>query len=416
MNYRIGKNKRLFFLFFVFLSFIFSPYLLSAQSGAQPWWLPLEKGKQRFRANDYGDALLLFEDARRIRRVMYEHMERDFINFLSIGEVRRIGDSLERIEKYSYDRFYTSVSNALEELFFRVPRLSLNNSALSALEAIGRLKNYPEAEYWIGEVYRVEGELSLALNQYRRALANHELLEDPDFVIELQYRIAGILRIRQEYNEMERTLHLIIAQKDTLWTNALRGDVRRLESPNAGRNSPPVSYSQASASFASQAMTRTLETDGINRFLELYRYNNGTVEQAHRLLGFHYAATGRPSAQQHLMHAFLIQNTIIIEELVKHQFDFRFTTLAEERENQARNLSELMKAASGNNLLLSYINEVEYFKTAYYLSLSLYGNGKISAARELWIFLASLPQAGEWQGRAAMQLRNPRMESVVEMP
>jgi hypothetical protein len=416
-GFAVRYFPRLCVIKFVILFTLFSFLMpLFAQPAAQPWWLSLEQGKQRFRSGDYGAALMLFEDARRNRRAMYEQKERDFINFLSLSEVRRIGDSLERIERYSYDRYFTAVSSALEELYFRVPKMSLNNSAAAALQAIGKLKDFPEAEYWIGEVFRVEGELSLALAQYRRAYAMRESLEDRSFSTTLQYKISNILRINQEYNEMERMLHSIIVEHDTLWSNAGRAEARRIETSEPGRNTPPIPYAQASASFASQAMTRTLETEGINRFLELYRYNNGTVEQAHRLLGFHYAVTGRPPAQQHLMYAFLIQNTIIIEELTRRQFDFRFTTLRDERENQARNLSELVEAINKNPLLLSYIEEVEYYKTAYYLGASLFRNGRASIARDLWTFLASQPQAGEWHGRAVMQLRNPRMEPIVEMP
>jgi hypothetical protein len=54
------------------------------------------------------------------------------------------------VERYSYDRHYTAAAAALEELYYRIPKTSLNNSALAALAALGRLKDYPEAEFWIG--------------------------------------------------------------------------------------------------------------------------------------------------------------------------------------------------------------------------------------------------------------------------
>ena len=401
------------FVFSILFVILISP--LFAQRITQPWWLSLEQGKQKFRNGDYGGALLSFEDARRDRRAVYEQMERDLINFLSINEVRRIGDSLEILESYSRDRYYTSVSAALEELYYRVPKQSLNNSANAALQAIGKLKDYPEAEYWIGEVYRIEGELPLALAQYRKTYAMRELMEDPGFGTTLQYKISSILRIRQEYNEMERGLLSIINDFDTLWLNTRRAESTRME--NAGiENALPVPYAQASASFASQAMTRTLENEGIGRFLELYRYNNRTVEQAHRLLGFHYAVTGRPTAQQHLMFAFLIQNTIIIEEITRRQFDFSVSDPEGRRDNRIRELLVLAEEINKNPVLLSYVEETEYYKTAYYLGASLYRNGRTTVARDFWEFLASQPQAGEWYGRAVTQLRNPRMEPVVEMP
>jgi tetratricopeptide (TPR) repeat protein len=385
----------------VFLIILISPVFAQRQ----PWWFSLEQGKIMFRGSDYGSALLLFEDARRDRRAMYEQMERDFINLLSIVEVRRIGDSLDLVERYSYDRHYTAASKALEELYYRIPKTNFHNSAASALQAFDKLKNYPEAEYWIGEIYRVEGELSLALAQYRRAYEMRDVLENADFNIDLQYKIAGILKTRQEYNEMERMYLSIINDLDTLWTNARRAESTRNENVSNGRNNTPVPYAQASSSFASQSMTRTLENEGIRRFLEMYRYNNSIVENAHRQLGFYYAATGRPTAQNHLMFAFLIQNTIIINEITKHQFDFSFS-----------DLSELTAAINKNPLLLSYIDTVEYYKTAYYLSASLYRNGKTTVARNFWEFLADTPQAGEWYNRAVLQLRSPRQEPLVEMP
>ena len=387
----------------ILLFLITSSAPLFAQPLANPWWLALEQGKVNFRSGDYGGALLSFEDARRQRRAMYDQMERDLISFLSTREARLIGDSLEIVERFTSDRHYTAVTAALNELYYRVPKTSLNNSANAALTAMGKLKDYPEAEYWIGEIYRVEGELTLALSQYRRAYAMRELLEDTGFGVTLQYKISDILKTRQEYNEMERVLLSIIADLDTLWANS---EIRESAPAAAGdAGTTPVPYAQASASFARTAMTRTLENDGVNRFLELYRYNNRIVEQAHRLLGFYYTISGRQSAQQHLMFAFLIQNTIIIEEVRRRQFDFVFT-----------DLSALAEEINKNALLLSYVNEVEYYKTVYYLGASLYRSGRITVARGFWSFIASQPQAGEWQSRALVQLRSPQLEPIIEMP
>jgi len=389
-----SKNKFVWLAVKFFLLFLCSTPLFAQQPIVPPWWLSLETGKQNFRAGDFSSALMLFEDARRDRRAMYEQMERDVISLLSINEVRRIGDSLERVERYARDRHYSGAAAAFSELFYRMPKAGFNNSALSALAAFDKLKNYPEAEYWIGEVYRIEGELPLALSQYRKAYSARETAEDPGFGTLLQYKIAGVHNTRQEYTEMIDMYLAIVGNLDTLWSN----------SGNNGNNAP-VTDAQAAASFARSSMTRTLTDHGINRFLELYRYNNSIVEPAHRLLGFYFAPRSRPSAEQHLMFSFLIQNTIIIEEVRRRKFDFTFT-----------DLSSLALEIYNNPLLLSYIDEVEYFKTIYYFGVSLYWNGKTSSGRSLWEFLASQPRAGEWNSRAVMQLRNPRPEPLIEAP
>ena len=147
------KSKFIFYFVLFFLTvplFAQNSQQLSQVQPIQPWWLTLEQGKLRFRSGDYGAALLQFEDARRQRRAQYEQMERDLIHLLSQNDVRRIGDALDRVERYSKDMHYTRATAALDELYYRVPKNSLNNSASKALEELGKLKDYPEAEYWIG--------------------------------------------------------------------------------------------------------------------------------------------------------------------------------------------------------------------------------------------------------------------------
>jgi tetratricopeptide (TPR) repeat protein len=366
-------------LYIVLLSLSCVPGFAQSRTD-RPYWYTLERGKLFFRSGDYGEALTAFEEARDQRRAMYTRMEEDIITLLSIPEVRRMGDSLARIEPYIAERGHIDAAAALAELYYRVPRESLKDSALAALEAIGRFKDFPDAEYWIGEAYRVEGELGIALGQYEKAYEQRALLETPGFDLEILYKIADIHRIRQEYTAMEGRL-LEILQRDTLWS----GD---------------------SSAFVRTAMMRTLENDGVSRFLTLYRYNNQDVERAHRLLGLYYHALGRDNrGVEHLLFAFLIQNSMMIEEIIRTRFDFAFTTL------------ELLIAETPRRpALLSYIGEVAYYKTLYYLGTSLNGSGRLAPARELWAFLRSREAAGEWGLRAASQLRRPFQERAVEMP
>jgi tetratricopeptide (TPR) repeat protein len=388
------KGIKFFSIFFVSLVFINA----AGAQNQRDWWYTLEQGKQMYRQGNYGNALLTFEDARRQRRAVYERMEKDFIELLSVREVRRMGDSLEWVERFIQERRYAAASAALEELYYRVPKESLKNSAAAALTAIGTLKDYPEAEYWIGEVYLTEGEPGLALSQFQKALSISLLPENPGFTTELLYKIVGIYRIRRDYNEMLRTLVSIVSA-DSLWAAGEN------ETAIEGQQSPGGPAAQH-VSFARQAMTRTLENDGINRFLTLYRYGNADCEQAQRLLGYFYHDTGRHSrAQDHLMFAFLIQNTVIIDELIRRNYDFTFT-----------NLDALAAEFAGNQLIGDYIEKTEYYKTAYYLATSLYGNGKTTSARSIWNFLAVQNRAGEWQARAVSQLRSPRVEPAIEMP
>ena len=377
----------------------------------QTWWYTLERGKLSFRNGDYGDALLAFEDARRQRRAVYERMERNLIDVMSIGDVRRMSDSLDWVERYIEERHYAAAGEALTELYYRVPKESFKNSAAAALAALSALKDYPEAEYWIGETYRLEGELTLALKQFQKAYELRSLFENAGFNVELLYKIAAIRKTLREYNEMERTL-LLVLSADRLWAGdaAAAPDGEQLEP--AGTIPAGVS-----PSFARQAMTRTLENEGVDRFLTLYRYNNAVTEEAHRLLGFYYYASGRHSrAQEHLMFSFLIQNTTIIEEVLRRQYDVFGEDPRRQQDFSIRILEVLAPEMNRGFLLPAYAEQVEYYKTIYFLAVSLYGNGKTAAAQSLWSFLSGQSAAGEWQRRAQGQLQTPHIERVVEMP
>jgi tetratricopeptide (TPR) repeat protein len=375
-----------FFLALCLCAFV-SGYGVEAQAN-QPWWYTLEQGKLLFRNGSYGDALITFEDARRQRIAQFTRLEEDFIFLLSIPEVRRYGDTLEYVEKYISDRRETAAAAALNELYYRVPKETINGSVSRALKELDHLKSYPEAEYWLGETYRAEGELGLALRQYERAWNERGLLEIPGFELEILYKITEMHRIRGNYQEMERRANEIIegvgvngVPRDILWAGSFQGASNQIRA----------------------AMIRILENDGVNRFLTLYRHNNTDTERAHRLLGYFYYSSNRyTQAMEHLMFAFLIQNSVLIDEVIRRDYDFNYSTL-----------ENLMTLVQRRPELAAFMEETEYFRTIYYLATSLYASGKTRPASQLWAFLAASNNSGEW-GNRARRYPTPYIERPLE--
>ncbi|MDR1326370.1 MAG: hypothetical protein LBK00_10085 [Treponema sp.] len=361
---------------------LYSLPLWAQRQAERPYWYSLERGKQLFRNGDYGNALIALQDARQDRRDMYTRMKADIITLLSIPEVRRMGDSLELIEPYIVERYHVNAAAALEEVYYRVSKAAINGSANRVLEELDRLKVFPEAEYWIGETYRMEGELGLALEQYKKAHEQRAFLENPALDTDILYKIVELLKIKQEYSEMEARAREILTQ-DSL-------------------------YSGSTTTLI--AMARILTESGINRFLTLYRHHNTATERAYQLLGLYYYDTEAPRpegyaadrlspAAEHLMIAFLNQNTILIQELIRRQYNYTFSTL-----------DALITDAYHNPVLVAYMADYEYFKTIYYFAAALYADGKPVLGRRLWTLLSLHPEAGEWSKRSANQLRSPFMD------
>lgn len=371
------------------LAFVFLFSLLCIKNGVAqssdpstyaPYWYTLEQGKQLFRGGDYGNALLKFQDAKLQRKELYNSFREKLIQLLSRPDLLPLGDALDKVEGYVALKKIDDGQKILPQLFRILPKEGLKNSCKEALAQLITIQAYPEAEYWIGEVFRVEGELNLAIGQYKLAYSLKELLEVPNFSIQILYRLSDIYVIKKQYLDMENSLTEILKQ-DALWTDTAKSYMRTI-------------------------MLRTLEEKGIDSFLTLYRYDNGLMEQAHRQLGMYYYTTGRhPRAVEHLAFAFLIQTTTLIESQKRRQFDYTFTTF-----------KDLLSAVAKKPELTDYAKQVEYYRTLYYLGAALYAVGVQSTAMEVWKNLETQKEAGEWRDRSISQIKHPHVEAVQEKP
>ncbi|OHE62598.1 MAG: hypothetical protein A2Z99_05120, partial [Treponema sp. GWB1_62_6] len=349
------NRKRIFPVLIAFL-LLAGPGISFAQRGAvtdEPFWMTLERGKLLFREKRYGDALLSFEDALRGRRELFARHRRALVDALSLPEVRRFDDSLTRFETYAAERKLKAAQDALAAVYALVPRDSMNGSALAAMDAALSLAAYPEAEYWIGEAYRAEGESAIALKQYQKAYALRDLLEVHDEGRDILYKIAELQAERLEYPAMEASL-LEILKEDILWTSG-------------------------SSAFIRDAMSRTLADEGLDRFLLLYRYSSPWALRAHRDLGLYFYRSGRHDrAAAHLTFAFLIQVTVLIDEIKRSESEWKATTLP-----------DILDRAEKRESAVEYLADTGFYRTVYYFGASLYAVGRGKSAIELWRAVAN---------------------------
>lgn len=345
-----------------------------------PYWLLLEQGKRLFRDGLYGDAMLRFEDAIRTRRGLFERNEQSLIDTLSMPDVRRLGDDLTAVEAHIDSHKLHAARTALDTLYSAVEKDSLANSAQKALAALKTMKAYPEGEFWLGEVFRIEGETAIALSQYQKALDAQSVMEIPDEARTIRYRMAALHAARREYKAMEAQL-LKIVSEDQLWSDQKRNFVR-------------------------ESMTRTLSSEGIDRFLILYRHASYATYEAQKDLGVYYYRTGRHDrAYSHLLFAFLIGATALIDEL-----------RAEDHEYVFGSFTSLLAGAQARDATKEYLKNSEYYKTLYYLAAALYANGHRKPAAEIWRLTADVSASGEWGRRASRQLASPYVEPSTETP
>ncbi len=244
-------------------------------------------------------------------------------------------------------------------------------------DAIALAGNLPEAEVGIGDVYREEGELDLALSQYRKALNRAGSLRVPLARYDIQYRIASVYRDRELYKLMEDTLAAITA-----------------DDPNWGREAGARIRGQVESLYYGK---------GLDQVLRLYRFSDSFATRAHAELGWFYYRTGRfPLAVSHLLYAVIPGASEIAGWHRERDVEWEFTSF-----------ESLLASAAAHRDLADFAQESGLFRNTYYLACATWASMYPKAATALWKILGKLEAAGEYAELSRRQLKKPWVEPYL---
>lgn len=244
-------------------------------------------------------------------------------------------------------------------------------------DAVARAGILPEAEAAIGDVYRVEGELTLALSQYEKAYNHRNSLAVPEQRYEILYRRAAVYRDQELYKLMEDTLVKIL-EDDINWSG---GKNQRLRT-------------QVEANFYAR---------GLDQVFRLYRFKPSFAARAHSDLGWFYYRTGRfPQAALHSLYAVIYSGSEIARFQKERDVEWEFDTF-----------SALLGAADGNRELSRFTAQSGLAKDLYYLAGSTWAGMYPKLATSLWSMLAIPNFAGEYAELSKRQLKKPWIEPYL---
>ncbi|MDC7221653.1 MAG: hypothetical protein PQJ59_17100 [Spirochaetales bacterium] len=295
----------------------------------------------------------------------------------------------------------------------------------------------PEAEYWMGRVYEEEGELTLAVFQYEKALDQARYLYISDEKTEIFYRLAQAYLKSQEPAKYESLL-------------------LRLVNEEVERSRVVVEREHLYAS--------TLKEKGLDELLYLYRLDYNRSLRAFRELGAYYYKKGEyRSGILYNLYAVMTFYSLGIEQLIREnpefqfprnremlleqdreryyndiekelrQVDEEFSFVREEGSRRLINADQQVQSAlnrleesdaayyySGigyalelfkeSRALLPFMDENNVYQSLYYLACSLYGEGFEERAREIWSVLEKDEYGKAWSRLAANQLEEPRLD------
>lgn len=348
----------------------------SRTSGEEPAWLSLERGKRAFTAKDFGAALVHIDEAITLRRESYANALVRLEQALATKAAKSGGDSIravlaafavEDFLQRDYDRLSAGRPSTSKPLldalrderisdshraFINVLLLVLEYRPLDSLddsiEALRKsarlLSDYPEAEYWKGRVFFVEGELALAEIQYKRAYDMAPSLEIPEKRYTILYSMADLYAARADFVAWENVMRAIVDGNDAVIDPYLR-----------------------------EAMMNTLVNVGFNRFMTLYRIEPSYSLDANSALASYYLERGRAAAAEHAAIAVSMTMTRAITLLQAKDGDYAWN-----------GLDDFMRRAGSSKEISDFLADAGWTRQMLTLADALYIEGARETARYLW--------------------------------
>ena len=143
---------------------------------------------------------------------------------------------------------------------------------------------------------------------------------------------------------------------------------------------------------------------GLDKILQLYRFNENFVIDAYNQLGWFYYKTGRYRAS---INCFLFSSvsifSTVIDFLKNKDPNFSFD-----------NLNSLLYKALKYDTLVDYLERYNIFGCLYNLAAASYAFDYIIPANNLWHILSNFNEAGKYKTLSRRQLIKPWKEPYLE--
>jgi len=296
---------------------------------------------------------------------------------------------------------------------------------------------FPEVEYWIGRIYEEEGEFILAEQQYIKAYEQKKYLYISDQQYEIAYRLSQLYLNRQRWNEYEDILLEIVNQE-------FHRDLSMVQQEHQ--------------------MMSVLKENGMDDLLYLYRRDFSFSIRAFRELGiYYYKMKNYRSSSIYSLYSVLAMFSAITDgildtdpnyqyprnleqlrawdpdylvfslekEIQKEDFSFSFprqqgsTSVPHPQEAIDEGLLWLeehslsypfsgilytLDQARTYPALMEYLDEGLFYQSLYYLASSLYAEGYMEQAHDIWTVLSEIPEAEDWQFAAGKRMAEPGLD------
>lgn len=190
--------------------------ILSAQHPVKPKvseqsWRVLARAQVAFDKGDYGEAVTLCEEAKESRAKELEWNSYVMRGVLNSPEVKKKGPFISDLIPVLKSR---EDYEALEIVNYWLGRRGadyFDNSLPKLFDYLKRLNEYPECDFLLAKIFRLEGEYGMAMSFLQNARAQSELLDVPAQKFDILYEMADLAKTTGDQKEWEGSLLLVVA-------------------------------------------------------------------------------------------------------------------------------------------------------------------------------------------------------------
>lgn len=218
------------------VSFSFSQIVPKKPESSEFSWRILQAAQFAFDKGDFSKAMNLANKAKanRVAESNYEVYVLDVA--LSPLAVRRAGDSFSSVLEVLKERDELEAISIINHYLELYGEKFFSYSVHKMEEWVERKQVYPESDFLIGKIYRLEGEYSTAIDFYEKARLESEFLDIPEQLYDILYEMADLLKHQNESEKYKQALLLILDNDPNYKNDVLKRAMLKIIDADKAKN------------------------------------------------------------------------------------------------------------------------------------------------------------------------------------
>ena len=288
------------------------------------------QAKNYYAQSEYGKAMKSAEDAIRFKKETIENEVRKIENSLSSKDVKKAQGKISDIIPILREREEIDCIEIINYYMNKMGAEYFHNSIYNLIAHIKTQIEFPEAQKLLGDIYKIEGEYTLAESYYRKALNNFEVLDVPDEKYEILYVMSDLSRLTGDNEKMELRLLNITGKENFDRRNMILKSALNVISRN--------------------------NSTSVDKLFELYRYDDYYSLKAYCLLSDYYEEAGQTEKALSFSAIAVITGFTKMEEVIKKRnLNYEYTGLKDFL-IEVSHYSDLVEWGTENNIWKSFNN------------------------------------------------------------